>query len=242
MNSTMWSYLLILILTFVISIDGFTSTSCTRIVKTSLYSESSSATTSKPKSRFMPKRVIKATLRYYERLLSDTSLMERLKLSHSKTKILREVSLLSATLEESCEQPCVDLLRTLRDFQLENANDDNKSSPLSPHSTPSPPPRKKPRRSILFGALMGLGCAGWVFSGDYIFTSVFAILVTIGQLEYFRGVLQTGVYPARRISVVGSAAMFITALVAPRLHQICLPLFATYAMIFLLTFKKKPSR
>ena len=35
--------------------------------------------------------------------------------------------------------------------------------------------------------------------------------------------------------------MFITALVAPHLHQICLPLFATIAMVWLLTMKRSPS-
>lgn len=35
--------------------------------------------------------------------------------------------------------------------------------------------------------------------------------------------------------------MFVTALFAPQLHQICLPLFATYAMIWFLTMRRKVS-
>ena len=59
----------------------------------------------------------------------------------------------------------------------------------------------KPRRSILFGVLMGLAVTGWVFSGDYLFTALFSGLCILGQLEYYRGVMQTGVSPARKISV-----------------------------------------
>ena len=70
--------------------------------------------------------------------------------------------------------------------------------------------KKKPRRSILFGALMGLACACWVFSGNYIFTGLFTSMTILGQLEYYRMVMNTGVYAARRISVIGAASMFVT--------------------------------
>ena len=69
---------------------------------------------------------------------------------------------------------------------------------------------KKPRRSILFGALMGLVVAGWVFSGNYLFTGLFCAMTILGQLEYYRMVMNTGVYPARRISVIGASSMFLT--------------------------------
>jgi CDP-diglyceride synthetase len=51
-------------------------------------------------------------------------------------------------------------------------------------------------------------------------------------------VMRTGVYPARRISVLGACSMFLTALFFPNLHQICLPVFATYAMIWFLTMRR----
>ena len=69
--------------------------------------------------------------------------------------------------------------------------------------------KKKPR-SVLFGALMGLTVAGWVFSGDYIFTGLFCLVTILGQLEYYRMIMNTGVFPARRISVVGATSMFVT--------------------------------
>ena len=53
--------------------------------------------------------------------------------------------------------------------------------------------------------------------------------------------MNTGIYPARRISCLGAAAMFVTALVAPNLHQICLPVFATWSMIWFLTMRRKIS-
>jgi hypothetical protein len=68
----------------------------------------------------------------------------------------------------------------------------------------------KPRRSILFGALMGAVVACWVFSGNYIFTGLFTLMTILGQLEYYRMVMNTGVYPARRISVIGASSMFLT--------------------------------
>jgi hypothetical protein len=94
---------------------------------------------------------------------------------------------------------------------------------------------KKKGRSVLFGATMGLIVAGWVYSGNYIFTTLFTLMTALGQLEYYRMVMNTGIYPARRISVLGACATFVTALFAPDLHQICLPLFSTFAMIWFLT-------
>jgi hypothetical protein len=70
-------------------------------------------------------------------------------------------------------------------------------------------PERK-RRSILFGATMGFFVACWVFSGNWIFTGIFTLMTILGQLEYYRMVINTGVYPARKISVVGACSMFLT--------------------------------
>jgi hypothetical protein len=69
---------------------------------------------------------------------------------------------------------------------------------------------KKKQRSILFGAVMGAAVACWVFSGNYIFTGLFCLMTILGQLEYYRMIMNTGVYPARRISVIGASSMFLT--------------------------------
>ena len=97
---------------------------------------------------------------------------------------------------------------------------------------------KRARRSITFGALMGLAVACMVFSGNYIFTGLFMLMTVLGQLEYYRMVINTGVYPARRISVIGASFMFLTALFTPDLHQICLPMWGLWAMVWFLTMKR----
>lgn len=103
----------------------------------------------------------------------------------------------------------------------------------------SPPlKKKKKRRSIWFGVVMGFVVACWVFSGNYIFTGLFTLMTILGQLEYYRMVINTGVVPARRISVVGACSMFLTALFTPNLHQICLPMFGLWAMVWFLTMKR----
>jgi len=99
--------------------------------------------------------------------------------------------------------------------------------------------KAKKGRSVLFGATMGLAVAAWVYSGNYVFTGLFTLMTALGQLEYYRMVMNTGIYPARRISVLGACAMFVTALFAPNLHQICLPVFATYTMIWFLTMRRR---
>lgn len=77
-------------------------------------------------------------------------------------------------------------------------------------TTEGTPTTKKKSRSVLFGAVMGAVVACWVFSGNYIFTGVFCLITILGQLEYYRMVMNTGVFPARRISVVGATSMFVT--------------------------------
>lgn len=77
-------------------------------------------------------------------------------------------------------------------------------------SKAAPTKKEKKQRSILFGALMGAVVACWVFSGNYIFTGLFCLLTILGQLEYYRMIMNTGVFPARRISVIGATSMFVT--------------------------------
>jgi phosphatidate cytidylyltransferase len=97
---------------------------------------------------------------------------------------------------------------------------------------------KKKGRSVLFGATMGLVVAGWVYSGNIAFTTLFTLMTALGQLEYYRMVMNAGIYPARRISVLGACATFVTALFAPDLHQIVLPVFSTWTMIWFLTMRR----
>jgi phosphatidate cytidylyltransferase len=97
---------------------------------------------------------------------------------------------------------------------------------------------KKKGRSVLFGATMGLVVAGWVYSGNIAFTALFTLMTALGQLEYYRMVMNANIYPARRISVLGACATFVAALFAPDLHQIVLPVFSTWTMIWFLTMRR----
>lgn len=115
---------------------------------------------------------------------------------------------------------------------------DNVAKEAAAVANDGPKPKKKGGRSVLFGATMGLAVAGWVYSGNYIFTGLFTLMTALGQLEYYRMVMNAGIYPARRISVLGACAMFVTALFAPDLHQICMPVASTWTMIWFLTMRR----
>jgi hypothetical protein len=86
----------------------------------------------------------------------------------------------------------------------------NTTKDSTPSSSSSKKKKKKKSRSILFGATMGAITACWVFSGNFVFTTLFTLMTALGQLEYYRMVMKTGVYPARRISVLGACSMFVT--------------------------------
>ena len=120
-------------------------------------------------------------------------------------------------------------------------NDNSKAleaQPDSPQEIVTTNQSAKTRRSIGFGAAMGLAVTCWVFSGSYIFTGLFTLMTALGQLEYYRMVMNTGVFPARRISVIGACSMFLAALFTPDLHQIVLPISGLWAMVWFLTMRR----
>lgn len=139
-------------------------------------------------------------------------------------------------LEASAEllKACENMLST-----LEETGEESTAVANGEKSKAAPAKKEKKQRSILFGAMMGAVVACWVFSGNYIFTGLFCLLTILGQLEYYRMIMNTGVFPARRISVIGATSMFVTALCAPDFHQLCLPMFGTWAMIWKLTMRRK---
>jgi hypothetical protein len=65
---------------------------------------------------------------------------------------------------------------------------------------------------------MGLA-AGW-HSGNYLFTGLFTAS-TIWSARVHRLVMNTGVYPARRISIIGACSMFLTALFTQLTRYAC---------------------
>jgi len=122
---------------------------------------------------------------------------------------------------------------------LEETNGASSTAIATTNEEDKPAKKEKKQRSILFGALMGAAFAAWVFSGNYIFTGLFCLVTILGQLEYYRMIMKTGVFPARRISIIGATSMFVTALFSPGLHELCLPMFGLWAMIWKLTMRRK---
>lgn len=182
---------------------------------------------------------VAATLRDLQHLSSDlaedTRLTKenRVKLSGACAEIQSVLGELGASNQtESVETTAVSTMN------MAATNGPTNGSMITETSKRSVKTKKKPRRSIAFGAFMGLVVATWVFSGNYVFTGLFTLMTILGQLEYYRMVMSTGVYPARRISVVGACSMFLTALFTPDLHQICLPSFGLWAMVWFLKMKR----
>lgn len=170
-----------------------------------------------------------ATIRDLQHMITDVDNLDHTDLSEEN----------KADLVDSCDR----VLRAMQTLKVKEPVVKQKEPPPSSEMEDQTveiqaPATPKRRRSISFGALIGLAVATWVFSGNYIFTGLFTLMTVLGQLEYYRMVMNTGVYPARRISVVGGCSMFLTALLIPELHQICLPFFGCWAMVWFLTMKR----
>lgn len=202
----------------------------------------------------LPKAAYRVYMTYVRRLWRETDVSARKKVANDKVEgaVRNMQHILSCdeyvTVSETGAQSrkdllaaCESMLTALREEEqshqaMKVTSEFNEESSVD--STSDTPTTKKQRRSIMLGSLMGLAVACWVFSGNYIFTALFTSMTILGQLEYYKMIMNTGVYPARRISVIGASSMFLTALFAPDLHQICLPMFGLWAMIWFLTMRK----
>ena len=96
--------------------------------------------------------------------------------------------------------------------------------------------RKRLLTRVLTGASIGAGCAAWIFSGATAHMATFVMMLAIAQLEYFRTVMLTGVYPARRIALASMVAANACARWAPSLHELVLPLSGVWVMLWFLLF------
>lgn len=220
----------------------------------------------KHKKRDLPQRICQTYVDYVKRLWKETDPIEREKVasqgaiqSIKKVKHLMEgeeyVDLSEAKEGETVDdtiarevarakllEACELVLTVIDESSSEESSTqvvEMSSKELQGQTTASDMEQpKKKSRSVFFGAAMGAIVACWVFSGNFLFTTLFTAMTILGQLEYYRMVMKTGVYPARRISVVGACSMFLTALYFPNFHQICLPVSATYAMIWMMTMRR----
>ena len=90
-----------------------------------------------------------------------------------------------------------------------------------------------------------LGALGtlWIFSGNGYFTLGFLLASLIAQNEYYAMVRaagsKVGLAPAAKTGIVSSLACYITASFFPNLHELVMPLSASFLMIWLLIFNKK---
>lgn len=166
--------------------------------------------------------VVKTYTDYFSRLWSDTNVDARTRIAEDKAaaairrveNIVRGEEYVDLTDEEIQDarknllDACHAMLKAMEKIPAKNGSAALETG--NGDSTGSEKKKKKGGRSVLFGATMGAVVACWVFSGNYIFTTVFTLMTILGQLEYYRMVINTGVYPARRISVVGACSMFTT--------------------------------
>ena len=107
--------------------------------------------------------------------------------------------------------------------------------------TPAPAgARKRLSTRVLTGVSIGAGCAAWIFSGATAHMATFVMMLAIAQLEYFRTVMLTGVYPARRIALASMVAANACARWAPSLHELVLPLSGVWVMLWFLLMRPKP--
>lgn len=186
-------------------------------------------TTPRPRKRVywqkvsrMPKRAVRIYADYASRLWNETNPVARRRIAEDKAtaavraveNIMRgeEYVAFSEESEDARQQllnACQVMLETMEKSRPATTRKDDISVVVKTSTNTTAKP-KKPRRSILFGALMGAVVACWVFSGNYIFTGLFTLMTVLGQLEYYRMVMNTGIYPARRISIVGACSMFLT--------------------------------
>lgn len=171
----------------------------------------------------LPRKPIKLYYNYVRQLWYETSTDARKRIAQDKAaeairaveKLVKddeyvEFSYETSVARERLLDACKAMLTEMKKAQ-EAANDEVASTndvAIITSNEAVKPERK--RRSILFGATMGFCVACWVFSGNYIFTGIFTLMTILGQLEYYRMIINTGVYPARKISVVGASSMFLT--------------------------------
>jgi hypothetical protein len=172
----------------------------------------------------VPKKAVRIYTEYATRLWNETNPIARKRIAQDKAVAAvravehimqgEEYVAFSPESEQAREEllcACQAMLKTMEKSDSKNgdASKEGATKSVVAETSVAAQPQKA-RRSILFGAMMGAIVACWVFSGNYIFTGIFTLMTVLGQLEYYRMVMNTGIYPARRISVVGACSMFLT--------------------------------
>jgi phosphatidate cytidylyltransferase len=91
-----------------------------------------------------------------------------------------------------------------------------------------------PWKRIISGILAIAAALSLTILGGWYFTAGFAIIVYLGQLEYFELVRAKEIHPAAKTTLVISQLMLIIATIAPHLTDVSFPLGGTWICFYLL--------
>lgn len=172
----------------------------------------------------VPRAAYRIYKNYAKRLWRETDVEQRQKIADDKIRLTiramqhvlqsneyaSQLPAKSEKAKDNLMEACYDMEKAMEPEAPDETISAAMAEASSETTTVVSPKKEKKQRSVLFGALMGATVACWVFSGNYVFTGIFTLMTILGQLEYYRMVMNTGVYPARRISVVGACSMFLT--------------------------------
>ena len=155
----------------------------------------------------IPRKAIQIYSEYASRLWKETNTDARTRIANDKvTQSVKHIqhlfrgdaycdlSSVSSQNRQNLLEACDSILNeneTARNKSEEQPSTPEEQAPV-PATTADAPKGKKKERSVLFGAAMGAVVACWVFSGNYIFTGLFTLMTILGQLEYYRMVMNTG--------------------------------------------------
>jgi hypothetical protein len=86
------------------------------------------------------------------------------------------------------------------------------------------------------GIFLAIVAVFWIASGDLVFAAGFVLVSYVLQSEYSSIINATGVAPASKMSLAVSSLCYLTAAIAPSLHELVIPMsFSLLAMNLLLT-------
>lgn len=89
------------------------------------------------------------------------------------------------------------------------------------------------------GCALGLVVSMWIFSSTFVYVLVFCVMGVLAQQEYYKMAANRGYFPARKLSILGSLAMYVAGADGRRgVIDAALPLAGIYTTMYLLTRPK----
>jgi len=124
-------------------------------------------------------------------------------------------------------------------WEGEIAAEQNEEAMLEKESQNNKKKVSKLRARMITGWTMAALATAWIFMGNFAFAFGFFIHASLAQLEYFRMVHRSGIHPARKISLVGTAFLYYMAVANPAIHEMVLPLCGTAVMLWMLVMRSE---